>query len=325
MNHPHDRLFKATFSDPDVMTSFIEDLFPPDLAKAIDTNSLQLSNGSFIDDTLEEHFADLVYQCSLRDGSTLTIALLLEHKSYPVKHPHFQLMRYMLNHWLQNVEHNQSPMPIVPVIIYHGEGKWSAASLIEQMGRVPLYLHRFVPEFDYLFIDLSKMPDEQLLSLRSQFLSVSASLLKYSNKEKLKAFVMERFFIFLEPIETTDLEQFIQPIFHYIYEQSNLTGLEIVSIFSRVSFEKRHIAMTVYQQESSLFRREGLEIGIREGLKQGLEEGKEIGQEIGKEIGRKEVFKVAVKVLRKAGQTIPQIAAELGLSVSEVKAYLRAE
>lgn len=325
MNHPHDRLFKATFFNPDVMASLIQDMFPPELAARIDIESLQLTNNSFIDENLEEHFADLIYQCALSDGTLVAVALLLEHKSYAVKHPHFQLMRYMLNHWEQDEAHGQSPIPIVPVIIFHGEDTWSYKSLAEQMGTLPVYLHQFVPDFDYLLIDLSKMPDEQLFNLRNRFLAVSASLLKYSDKNKLKAFVQNQLAELLILTDEGTFQQFADPIFRYIYEQSNLTGIEIVGIFKRVSLEKERIAMTVYQQETSLFRKEGIEIGRKEGVELGRQEGVELGRQEGRQEGRLEVLKVAVKAMHQAGLTDKQIAVQLKIKVAEVKAILKAE
>ena len=40
MNNPHDKLFKAAFSEPAVVASLVKDLFPPALANALDTNTL---------------------------------------------------------------------------------------------------------------------------------------------------------------------------------------------------------------------------------------------------------------------------------------------
>ena len=99
MNHPHDKLFKAIFSQPDVVASLIEDLFPPALVAEINVRTLALTTNSYIDNDLKEHFADLVYQCEFSNQSPIEIALLLEHKSYPDRHPHLQLLRYILNRW----------------------------------------------------------------------------------------------------------------------------------------------------------------------------------------------------------------------------------
>ena len=94
MKSPHDKLFKAVFSEPDVVASLIEDLFPPELAQNLDTSTLVLANGSFVDEELAEHFADLVFNCQTTDKTPFQLALLLEHKSYTDANIHLQLLRY---------------------------------------------------------------------------------------------------------------------------------------------------------------------------------------------------------------------------------------
>ncbi|MFD2571727.1 Rpn family recombination-promoting nuclease/putative transposase [Spirosoma soli] len=112
MNHIHDRFFKSVFSQSGVVASLIADLFPPDLASAIAIDSLRLTNDSYIDDALNEHLADLVYECHFNDGLPFVVALLLEHKSYVELHPHLQLLRYMLNRWQEDLQHKRKLTPL---------------------------------------------------------------------------------------------------------------------------------------------------------------------------------------------------------------------
>jgi predicted transposase YdaD len=62
----------------------MEEVFPKDMRDKINLNTLQLTNASFIDDMLKEHFADLVYETEYR-GMKATVTLLFEHKSYQKK------------------------------------------------------------------------------------------------------------------------------------------------------------------------------------------------------------------------------------------------
>ena len=79
--NPHDKFFKESFSRVGVAKSFIEEVFPKEIQDKMNLNSLKLSNASFIDEMLKEHFADIVYECEYQ-GVTATITLLFEHKSY---------------------------------------------------------------------------------------------------------------------------------------------------------------------------------------------------------------------------------------------------
>jgi predicted transposase YdaD len=49
MHQPHDKLFKAGFSDPETTARFLRSQLPPALTAAIDWSSLRLEPGSFID------------------------------------------------------------------------------------------------------------------------------------------------------------------------------------------------------------------------------------------------------------------------------------
>ena len=59
----HDKFFKETFSRIDVVANFLEELFDEKLVKKLDLTTLQIDNNSFIDEELEEHFADILYTC----------------------------------------------------------------------------------------------------------------------------------------------------------------------------------------------------------------------------------------------------------------------
>jgi predicted transposase YdaD len=54
--NPHDKFFKESFSRLEVAKSFIEQVFPKDMRDKMNLNTLQLSNASYIDDMLKEHF-----------------------------------------------------------------------------------------------------------------------------------------------------------------------------------------------------------------------------------------------------------------------------
>ena len=63
MHQPHDKLFKAGFSDPETTARFLRSQLPPALTAAIDWSSLRLEPGSFIDSHL--------IQCGMNLCSTL--------------------------------------------------------------------------------------------------------------------------------------------------------------------------------------------------------------------------------------------------------------
>ena len=124
VQNPHDKFFKELFSVRENALDFINGAFPVEIRDKIIPKSLKLDTTSYTDQKLDEYFSDIVYSCSIKEGEEIKISLLFEHKSYPVKYIHFQLLRYMLNIWESNIKQNIDLKLVVPMIIYHGKSGW---------------------------------------------------------------------------------------------------------------------------------------------------------------------------------------------------------
>ncbi|MFM7175484.1 MAG: Rpn family recombination-promoting nuclease/putative transposase, partial [Caldilinea sp.] len=59
--NPHDKFFKEMLTQPEAARIFLRDFLPPTVAEQLDLSRLQLVKDSFIDETLQAHFSDLVY------------------------------------------------------------------------------------------------------------------------------------------------------------------------------------------------------------------------------------------------------------------------
>ena len=134
------------------------------------------------------------------------------------------------------------------MLIYHGAITWPHRSLEAQMTTIHPELRPYLPEFDYVLIDLSRLDDSLILNFRSQFLALSASLLKYHDGNKHVEFVQRHIRSMLSNVAEANLRAIIEPTFLYLLETSNLTGHEIVAIFSTVSKQTENVAMTAADQ-----------------------------------------------------------------------------
>ncbi|MEM9723502.1 MAG: Rpn family recombination-promoting nuclease/putative transposase [Bacteroidota bacterium] len=122
-NNPHEKLFKATFSEKDVVIDFINNFLPNPIREKISLSPLNLETVSYIRPALIEFYSYVVYS-TLLGKVEIQICLLFEHKSYVPVYPHLQILRYMVEAWFQMIKQNESLKPIIPVIVYHGEAKW---------------------------------------------------------------------------------------------------------------------------------------------------------------------------------------------------------
>jgi Putative transposase, YhgA-like len=252
--NPHDKFFKETFSRLEVAKSFIEEAFPKEIQDNLNLNSLKLSNASYVDEMLKEHFADLVYQAEYK-GVKATITLLFEHKSYQEDFPEWQLLRYMTNIWgeyqkqKKKDKKGKKPSIVIPIIIHHGETAWKKTSMRSYFGNPPPELLRFLPEFDYLLFSLNEFEDYQIANFKNDFLATTAMLLKHSRDEKDKFLQIESFII--EKLRAFDIiheNSFINSVAFYLHGVANLTTNEIIIIFTKVSNNLNKIAMTSADQ-----------------------------------------------------------------------------
>ena len=99
LNNPHDKFFKATFSQPGAVAQFLRQFLPAEVTALFDLGQIQQVKDSFVDATLQEHFSDLVFEVALRDHEQVLVCLLFEHKSYVDPLTALQVLRYMVHGW----------------------------------------------------------------------------------------------------------------------------------------------------------------------------------------------------------------------------------
>jgi predicted transposase/invertase (TIGR01784 family) len=268
----HDKFFKETFSRVDVATNFLEELVDEKLVKKLDLSSLKIDNNSFIDEELEEYFADILYTCDYEDIGKVHIALLFEHKSYKEDHPHWQLNQYILNIWkASSKQKKKKPIPIIPIVIYHGKEKWGYQPIRSYFESLDEDLLRYIPEFDFHLINLNTIPNEQITNFRNKFLAISTLLFKHSRLKKYVRKVEDELVELFKLIDNQENNPFSISVILYIQNTDALTITEIVSIFTRVSKNLNNVVMTTAQQLINQGVNQGFDKGVNYGLNQGIE------------------------------------------------------
>ncbi|AQG79047.1 Rpn family recombination-promoting nuclease/putative transposase [Spirosoma montaniterrae] len=296
----HDKFFKENFSRHDIALAFVEEVFPASLLKKLKLETFALSNASYVDTTLEEYFADIVYSCRYDDEQSLEIAILFEHKSYKETYPHFQLLRYLLNSWEQARKQNQLPTLLIPIIIYHGKARWNYEPLRSYFGVVDDNLSRFVPDFEYLLFDISRHTDDEILGFRNRFLATSLFLMKHRENEQRLLAQRDRLFVWLEDI--SDLQtgsNYLQATLVYLFRNLDFRTKEFYQqLFSTPRNSQK--AMSTYDYLIEEGRKEGrLEVVVAF-LKMAYQQGIDITKFLNQDYGLpKEQVQVVVDKIKK--------------------------
>jgi hypothetical protein len=185
------------------------------------------------------------------DGQQTLVTLLFEHKSYPQKYPHLQLIQYILNIWKEEQKQNRKLSIVIPIIIHHGNKKWKYRSLRSYFKGIHPSLLKFVPEFEYLLFSLNDSPDEKLINLQNIVLGMTTMLMKHSHDSeedflKLASFWADR----LNKLDAQDQMDFIKSVFVYMENVMNLTQNKLNPIFTEVTENVNIIAMTIAEQRT---------------------------------------------------------------------------
>ncbi len=259
-------------------------------------DSLELSNNSFIDETLSEHFADLVYLCEYEGNQKIRISFLFEHKSYKEPYPHLQLLRYLLNVWEQDKKEKKPLTMTIPIVIYHGKKTWKYEPLMRYFKGVDDSLTRFIPNFEYLLFDISRFSDNEIFNFKNRFLALSLILLKNSRVKSYLSNIATSFIQLVRDIENQGDMNYIKSAFIYtFYTLEGLTKQEIITIFKQVSSKTEQITMSI------------------------AEELKTEGKIEGKIEGNKETTVRFVKGMMKVGMDASTIAATFDLKKIDVE------
>lgn len=272
----HDKFFKETFSRIDVAANFLEELLDEKFVKKLNLSTLSMDNNSFVDEELEEHFADILYTCEYGDKSKVRLALLYEHKSYKEDYPHWQLNQYMLNVWKSGFKQNkEKPIPVIPIVLYHGKEQWIYQSMTSYFDNLDEDLKKYIPDFEYHLINLNNIPDKQITDFKNKFLSISALLFKYSRYKKYVKKIENNLVELLKLVDNQGNNAFTTSVVLYIQNTDDLTFLELVTIFTKVSTNLNNSVMTTAEQLISQGFNQGISQGINQGINQGFNQGLE--------------------------------------------------
>jgi predicted transposase YdaD len=165
---PHDALVKVIFSQVEHAAGLLRAALPPAIAARIDFSTLALRPGSFVDRQLRGRHTDLLFSATMA-GREALIYILFEHQSRVEALMALRLLQYMVRIWERH--HRAHPEvhllpPIVPVVLHHSEGGWSASTTFQGLLDVDeatlAALGEHTVRLRFVLDDISEATDETL-------------------------------------------------------------------------------------------------------------------------------------------------------------------
>ena len=176
----------------------------------------------------------------------------------------------MINIWLREIEggtaRDRLP-PIIPLIFFHGQGRWTAARSVMEMIDAPEELAPFLRDFAYLLHDLGDIEP-----------------LRLSGAPEVRAGLLALRVVHFDdiPSEFLDLmtggtvagSEFERHLMRYIVERMNLTPPMLEASLRRTKPDRWEALMgTVAEAWIEQGRAEGIEKGLADGRAEGRAEG----------------------------------------------------
>ncbi len=271
--NPHDKLFRETWSNIATARAFLQQYLPPALLARLHLDTLEIVKDSFIDQELQEYFSDLLYKITI-DKHAGYIYLLFEHKSYPERHIHLQLLEYLLRIWRQDFKQRSKnqharQLPIVlPLVLYHGKRPWRItrrfAELFHRSGDI---FQPYIPDFKYVLHDLTQYADEEIKG--AAFFQVVLLLFKHVFDTDFVERLPNILRLMGNVLREEEGLRSLELVLRYIYNVTDAVTSEQVSQLVAQTFQESGGEMTMTIAEK--WQQEGWLEGRLEGLLETIE------------------------------------------------------
>ncbi len=166
--HPHDALIKRSFGDVEHAAGELKAVLPAALVAEIDWTTLAIEPQAPIDSHLQLRQMDMLYSVTIKEHPTLLYTVFEAQRTVD-KSMSLRLLIYMAriwDDWMRTRGNEWPPPPIVPIVLYHGAGRWNRSTqfddLFELGPELCEVMEPFIPKFSFLLDDLSALPDEEL-------------------------------------------------------------------------------------------------------------------------------------------------------------------
>jgi predicted transposase/invertase (TIGR01784 family) len=313
MPNNHDDFFKKLFSYKEHARDFTKGFLPQELLENIDLSTIEYENTSYIDKYLKKNFSDTVYSCSLNNKTQIKISLLFEHKSRPDQRLPFQLLRYMTSIWETDNQQKKKPVPVIPVVFYHGKESWTPKNLISSFDDYPAFIKNYIPDYNFLFVNIGKYSDEEIKSKIMDNATLKLGILVIKNiynPKVLENSLKDYFELVKIYFEQEKSLNFIEAVLNYIYKATEIETSIVVNSLKDVSKTGGELAMTTAEK----LRQEGMQEGMQQGIQQGMQKGIQQGMQKGRQEGMQKGIELSIAIFKKFGQTSDTIKA-----VSKIK------
>ena len=265
LHQPHDKLFRATFSNPENAAAFLRHHLDAPLPALVDWTSLSLLPGSFIDSQMAGSEADLLFSARI-GGSDALLYLLWEHQRTDAPLMGLRLLSYMVRIWKRQVKESGPSTrlaPILPLVLAQDKDHWKTSTHFHELFAFPSEhwdaVRACTPAFAFRLLQLVDLPYEDIHGTPEGILALRS----------LKAAPLGELFhdlVWDRAVITGVSREAVERFFHYVLNANVDTAVFRAKVEQQGSKSLTELAMTLADR----FRQEGRQEGRMEGRQEGV-------------------------------------------------------
>lgn len=272
----HDSLVKTIMADPIAAQEFLEYYLPDDFKNLIDLSKITVEQESYIEESLNKKYSDIVYGIETKNNSKGFVYVLIEAQSSVDYWIALRLWKYTLL-LCERHKNRKNKLPLIyNLVIYNGNKVYNAPKNLWNLFTDSVTAKKLMTA-DYQLVDLQSMSDNEII--KKKHIGMLEYILKHIRQRDIIK-LWESFLTKFSHVIMLDKEK------GYIYLKSFLwysdarlpkdKQPELVQILANhlSPQDKDNIMKTI----ADTYRDEGKEKGIVQGIAIGEAKGIAIGE-----------------------------------------------
>ncbi len=310
MTNEHDAGYKTLFSCPELVRDLIMGFIPDEWLQSLDYSALEKISGSYVSDDYRYREDDVVWRVKA-GGEYVYLYILIEFQGSVDPYMAVRMMVYVGLLYQDLIKRgdvlaNKQLPPVLPIVLYHGDAPWTAATDIAQLiPKTPGLVSRYIPHMEYLLIDSNDYPDAELAELKN----LAAVLLRLERPAQPRV-ILDVIDLLMELLDgKSELKRLFAVWIRTVLLRQNKLQWAMGEIQTlrelKMGWAER---IEVWEQE---FIQKGMEQGMEKGIIQGIEKG--------------EAKALRLQLTKRFGPLPSHVEAQIGsASAPEIEEWLQA-
>ena len=301
----HDSGYKVLFSNRTIFRQLMESFVDQPWVKQLDFDRAERIDKSFIDEAYQERESDLIYRIPLGEEEVY-IYVLLEFQSTVDRLMALRVLNYVVNFYMDLTRNrtNLQKLPAVfPIVLYNGEGRWTAATDIADLIEAVPGLGEYALHFRYFNLVENDLSQERLLKIGN----IVSTLFLAETRYEYRRLLAELIALF-EREEDKQAASLLVNWFRQMTLHNRIRREDYAQLYEayRSTEEVNSVFSTTVEKQRQEWREEGLEEG----------------REKGREEGRKAAMQQIVLGMVQHGISVAVIADVAGISIADVETII---